>query len=389
MMHTTETPFSGGLARSLALDVLRAIACLLVVASHLALPASSNAFVVVLARGGWIGVDLFFVLSGFLVSGILFREYLANGKVDLSRFLLRRGLRIYPAFYLFLTLTSIAVFVLAKDRSNIAPSHLFAEICFVQNYFTGIWGHTWSLAVEEHFYIGIVLIVFVITKCRWNLGRAPIPIVVGVMAVIALLLRISKINEPFSGPTHRFPTHLRMDSLGFGVFISYLWHFHNEPLRRLCFPCRWLLLFVGCVLTAPAFVWSKSLPLMFTVGVTGFYLGAGAILLAVLFTGIRRNRFTSTIALIGAQSYSIYLWHAPVVTWLLPRISPRFEAIHPWAPPVVGMAVTLAVGIALARIVEVPVLRFRDRFFPSIETRVPTKPSALPVPALATPVTLR
>src|SRR5215831_18752084 len=82
--------------RNAQLDALRAIAVLLVLGRHLP-------FFPLWIRVGWTGVDLFFVLSGFLISGLLFREYKATGGIRIGRFLVRRGFKIYPAYYLFLT----------------------------------------------------------------------------------------------------------------------------------------------------------------------------------------------------------------------------------------------------------------------------------------------
>jgi peptidoglycan/LPS O-acetylase OafA/YrhL len=122
------------------MDVLRAVACLLVVNSHLGYGRGTHSIWQAISHGGWIGVDLFFVLSGFLVSGVLFREYRIRGQIDVGRFLARRALRIYPAFYLFLAITSLAIAVLAKDRMMIASPRLFPELFFVQKYFPALGG---------------------------------------------------------------------------------------------------------------------------------------------------------------------------------------------------------------------------------------------------------
>ena len=125
------------------LDVLRAVAVLLVLCSQV------HSFDW-LQRCGWIGVDLFFVLSGFLVSGLLYSEYKKYGSLSPKRFLVRRGLKIYPAFYTFVI---GSVILMLLTRMKIPLDLLLAEILFVQNYYGALWGHTWSLCIEEHFYL--------------------------------------------------------------------------------------------------------------------------------------------------------------------------------------------------------------------------------------------
>ncbi len=88
--------------RNPSLDVLRCIAILLVVGFHM-----DSVGYRLWSRAGWIGVDLFFVLSGFLVSGLLFTDYKTHGRIDWKRFLLRRGLKIWPSFYVFLGVTAV------------------------------------------------------------------------------------------------------------------------------------------------------------------------------------------------------------------------------------------------------------------------------------------
>ena len=134
--------------RNESLDVLRCVAVLLVVGFHLP-------YYTLWSRIGWIGVDLFFVLSGFLISGLLFQEYKDTGTLSIKRFLIRRGLKIYPSFYLLMVLVTCLYFL---DRSTVSTEQLALSWVFLQNYYTGekifmLLAHTWSLAVEEHFYL--------------------------------------------------------------------------------------------------------------------------------------------------------------------------------------------------------------------------------------------
>jgi peptidoglycan/LPS O-acetylase OafA/YrhL len=157
--------------RIIQLDILRAIAIFLVLAHHLGSGGVRNSGLYALVvyinhcpddwhhapervarsiiHAGWMGVDLFFVLSGFLVSGLLFREFRQYGRVRLGRFLIRRGFKIYPGFYVLLGAT-LLVFALTKIRA-VKAGQIWCEALFLTNYGPNIWGHTWSLAVEEHF----------------------------------------------------------------------------------------------------------------------------------------------------------------------------------------------------------------------------------------------
>ncbi len=145
-----------GNMRNKRLDVLRCIAVLLVMLNHSEMwPRITHNF--------WIGVDLFFVLSGFLISGLLFSEYKKHNSIGFRRFFVRRGLKIYPAFYLFMLFTwAISGWVL-HDRAR--AGRYLAEALFVQNYWQGVWDHTWSLGVEEHFYILLpILLLFLVRR---------------------------------------------------------------------------------------------------------------------------------------------------------------------------------------------------------------------------------
>src|SRR5215469_2047732 len=120
-----------GAVRLKELDILRGVAVLLVLACH----CRASEF---LLRSGW--VDLFFVLSGFLVSGLLFVEHQRTGRIRIWRFFARRGFKIYPAFYFFIGLTLLFNALHSKPPEI---SSLIRELVFIQNYGPAIWPHTW------------------------------------------------------------------------------------------------------------------------------------------------------------------------------------------------------------------------------------------------------
>ena len=167
------------------LDILRCAAILLVLFHHTAVLPS-------IAKIGFVGVDLFFVLSGFLISGLLYKEYLKRGEISFSRFFIRRGLKIYPAFYVMLLVTFIAQLLAGKLSTWGAYAR---EILFVQDYKFGIWMHCWSLGVEEHFYI--LLPILLLLLIRFASDRAnpfkSIPRAFLVVAVMCFVLRAATV----------------------------------------------------------------------------------------------------------------------------------------------------------------------------------------------------
>src|SRR5207249_4772189 len=140
--------------RSSTLDIMRAVAIALVLGRHMEVCSKdTNAGLHYLTalwnRGGWVGVDLFFVRSGFLVSGLLFKEHQRYGAISFKHFIIRRGFKIYPPFYGLIAITVVVGLL----KGNLDISRLLHELVFLQNYGKGgVWPQTWSLAVEEHFY---------------------------------------------------------------------------------------------------------------------------------------------------------------------------------------------------------------------------------------------
>lgn len=352
------------------LDFLRAVAVLLVVGNHgNVCPPEVNFYLnkitTVWNRGGWTGVDLFFVLSGFLVSGLLFNEYRKRGDIDLKRFLIRRGFKIYPAFW-FLIFVTLAVTVLNGEA--VWRTAFLDELLFVQNYRPAIWEHDWSLAVEEHFYIFLTLLFFiflVVGKRTKQNSFAFIPTLFFSIAFVCLLFRfITAAYLPFSYGVNIEQTHLRIDSLFFGVFLSYLWNLRGLSENKSLENNKFLVAFVGVLCFVPAFVFELSeTAWMRTVGLTMFYVGGGFLMLALLKFDFRANKFLHLFARIGKYSYSIYLWNLPVHFWLVKFTNLAAENWFLYA--LIYWSGTFLLGVGTAKLVEYPVLKLRDRIFPS------------------------
>jgi peptidoglycan/LPS O-acetylase OafA/YrhL len=354
------------------LDLLRAVAFLLVLGGH-GVSDQLGPVGVLWKSGGWIGVDLFFVLSGFLIGGLLFSEYRRHGAVSFKRFFIRRGLKIYPPF---LAVVITTIIVRALRAEPMTWRQIFGEFTFLQNYLAKLWPQNWSLAVEEHFYIMLPLGLLFLIRRKANLidPFASIPRLFLALAAVMLCIRFANawLFRNYTAPRHMQGTHLRIDSLMFGVLCAYYYHFRHEDFVRFVFPKRRLLAAAGVLLLLPPFFIRLELtPWMYTIGFTLFYLGAGMLLAAMVVRIAPLGPVTAAFALLGAYSYSIYLWHLAFRNWICPPLEQYFGLQHGWTWFTLYMCGATIFGIFMAKIVEFPMLRLRDRFFPSRSAAIP------------------
>ncbi len=358
--------------------MLRAVAILLVLFTHGPTPMSGempyllSECLIALKRGGWIGVDLFFVLSGFLVSGLLMREHRRHGSVRPVSFLVRRGWKLYPPLVVFLCFVMVQTHM---QRGYWPTDRLIVNLLWIQNYTAGLMVHTWSLAVEEHAYFLIALTfgiaAWVGTRTGRGLRLGWIPYAFIPIAIVGLILRVQAAQaSAFDIYQHQFPTHLRIDSLLFGVVIAFFYHEHHATLARLIARYRALLFVAAAVLLMPSFVMDlRESPWVYSYGLTTNYLGAGALLCAILPMRQRTGWFAVSIAAVGRHSYSIYLWHMTVYGIAIGLITGEYLGKPHWPVPyalhlAVYAAAAITVGIVMSLLVEVPTLKLRDRFSP-------------------------
>jgi peptidoglycan/LPS O-acetylase OafA/YrhL len=197
------------------------------------------------------------------------------------------------------------------------------------------------------------------------------------VALLCLALRIVTCgSNEFTYLTHLRPTHLRIDSLFFGVCIAYFSNFHPAMFKRIAERFSVGFLFLGGILLLPAFIYDLETTWMIPIfGFSIFYVGWGMVLVGMLgLVGDSRSRVVSgsrlvrLLALIGVQSYSIYLWHYMYRYLLILHICPFFglSQYENWfIYAVLYLAGSVLLGIGMGKVVEAPALRIRDRYFPS------------------------
>jgi peptidoglycan/LPS O-acetylase OafA/YrhL len=305
-----------------ALDGLRAVAILLVVADHSGL-----------LPGGLIGVDVFFVLSGYLITSILLTELRQTGEISLSNFYWRRGLRLFPALGILAGFELLRSFV-SPHGSDIRDGILVA-IAYLQNWNDvfhfapgGLMGHTWSLATEEQFYLLWPLVLPLVFKSR--------PLI-WLSVAITLMVIVRFLPLGYTRPGLDFSPGLRPVGLLIGCALAFL------PKISFRAPL-WLPL--GALLVVAAFEESYVLaaPL------------AASLATAVLILTLQGPSILGCAPLryIGKISYGLFLYHVPIIV-----------LGHKWVHGIAGNTILIALAFAAAALsyefVEKPFLRLKDR----------------------------
>jgi peptidoglycan/LPS O-acetylase OafA/YrhL len=237
---------------------------------------------------------------------------------------------------------------------------ILSECFFVQNYGPALFPQTWSLAVEEHFYLLLPLFLLLIrTEAKDPFKGLPAKFLIVTLLLTAARLLNADLRPVFHYKTHLFPTHLRIDSLFFGVLLGYFYQWYKEQLWSVVARSRFPLGLLACVAPIPAmFLSFDSAPFLSTLNPNLLYLGFGALLLLAL----RYSPKFAPVEWIGKQSYTIYLWHIPVrffgLGWLPARTNPALHLL-------LYFSLSIMVGALAAKLIETPCLALRNRLFPS------------------------
>ena len=335
------------------LDGLRGIAVLLVLWSHLEAVTAHTPlrFVDYVLQPGYLGVDIFFVLSGFLITRILLSNRARRRPV--KNFLIRRFLRIFPIYYL-------TVLVVGFWHPG---AYVWWCAVYLSNFYLPFnprpvpLGHTWSLAVEEHFYL---VWPWVVQKLSWRTSRAVALWGVLPVAVIAASIALAVGPRVTMGRFIYMGTIFRASSLALGALFA----FHEGWLRANTRNCwrvfGWMLLPALIILPLGEFVFEGLIPLTKMVG---FSILCSAILSAALAlrdasTWPARVLRSAALTFVGRISYGLYLYHAPIFN-AFGLVRHGYAAAHTGAFAVLATFVVATVSFYAF---EQPLLRLKERF---------------------------
>jgi len=366
--------------RTIELDFLRGIAIIAVMGYHFHTVATGFRVIPIIqypfTHFGREGVNLFFTLSGFLVGGLLLRQYASTGVIDARRFIVRRIFKIWPAYYV------LIAFHMVAGRH---PLSTFAvqNLTHLQNYLGTSISQTWSLAVEEHFYL--LLPALLLLFARWKLRANAILAMLGLIC-LAVLIGRSIVVANGGLDAAFFQTQYRIDSLLAGVMLAAVYWMKPDLYRRLAQKKGMLLAIVGFLVAWLAFA-TRHNALDESIGYT--IQSAGYVALIVLMlehTGaMARMWLFRAIAWVGVYSYGIYLWHsiafAPADILISKTSALGLPALVIWALALAfQIAIAISAGYITTRLVEFPFLLLRNALFPA-QGVASAEPSA-PVPVV-------
>jgi peptidoglycan/LPS O-acetylase OafA/YrhL len=351
------------------LDGLRMVAFLLVFVSHSqthmphswAWTGPAAPVIVAFLKAGAYGVNLFFVLSAYLLVALLDREREATGSISVRMFLVRRTLRIWPLYFFFLgAIAAVQAAGMLEKRDGSGYFTAFAT-------FTGNWAivlsgapgptltHLWSVCVEEQFYLFLPVLLKVVPRARWPLAFAA-------MAAVGFATRIEMTRRGLGYPATWCSTLVHLDDFAVGGLLACA---RSAPGWLRSGSARAAVGLAGlavCVAVGGNWPLSQKEPRWETVfAYPAVAVGAGLMLVAALGAG---NSFLASgpSRYLGRISYGLYVYHTTFIILLHERFGPGSPSWALVGRPAVALAATLAVSAVSYALLERPFLRWKERF---------------------------
>lgn len=341
------------------LDLLRAIAIVWVMLFHSWIVGGLGDPYDAVAGYGWMGVDLFFVLSGYLIGHQLLKPLSLGEPLRLREFYRRRAYRILPAF-----LTVLAIYVLLpswREAPGLQPAWQFLTFTvnlLIDYRHNQAFSHAWSLCVEEHFYLLFPLLAWGLASCRSR--TLVIGLCLFVVAAGMLIRGYASLHGQDYLESIYYPTYTRLDGLMAGVLLAAIQSYQPQRWARLQWHANTLAV-AGLIIVGVA-IWlfrdRSFAPVVF-----GFpLLALGFALLAAAAAGVKSfgRWHVPGAAWMAAMSYSLYLSHKLAMHRVASLLASHPQ-LHGWVAFLLYAAAILLFGALLHYGVERPFLRLRDR----------------------------
>ncbi len=318
--------------------------------------------------GGFLGVDLFFVLSGYLITSLLLHEHSKHGSIRVGSFWGRRARRLFPAVVVVILFALLATLTIARDDLSRTRADALSALVYLTNwheiiashsYFNqfgrpSLLQHLWTLAVEEQFYLLWPLIL--IAGLRW-LTRRGVIVLTAAMAVGSCLL-MALLYTPNGDPSRvYYGTDTRAFTLLIGALLAFVWSADKQPLRRVR-GHRAIVDGIGVVAllgVLAMFVRVRDFdPWLYRGGFLLMAVAGGVLVAAVSYPGTILSRALGwrPLAWIGVLSYGIYLWHWPIMQLTRPGVD---VPLHGAPLILLQAAATLAAAVVSFHFIEMPV----------------------------------
>jgi peptidoglycan/LPS O-acetylase OafA/YrhL len=357
------------------LDTLRASAILLVLMYHYMVFVSHEPSFGFFSEIGWVGVDLFFVLSGYLIGNQIFAGIKSESGFSLKTFYIRRALRTLPNFYVVLAI----YFLFPIQAGGNALTPLWKFLTFTQNFDLkpgSAFSHAWSLSIEEQFYV-VLPIVAIATIAYLKSVRAMWIVLLSAMVGAACMryLMWQQVGDDYTQYYVHiyYSTWCRFDELLPGVALALLKNFHPQIWTRILKHGH-LSLLAGAILSGFAMYLFTFYSYVNGQGFLWFTTTFGYTLLAAGFAmltlaGLSSNSFLYRWRIPGASilalwSYALYLVHKPLMNALIRPFEASDISVKSWMGIGGMFALSLLATYVLYRVVETPFMLLRDRYFP-------------------------
>jgi peptidoglycan/LPS O-acetylase OafA/YrhL len=349
-----------------ALDGLRAVAVLIVMFHHLELLIPENKGFL---KAGYLGVDVFFVLSGFLITSVLIKEHSKTNGVSLKNFFMRRTLRLIPAYWFFLAVLYVFgnYFLLPESAEIIYGSNnfLWATLyltnwhrILIDNDLTGNLNHTWSLAIEEQFYIFWSLVLYLAFKEKKT--RSQIFNLTLIMVAVTVTWQIFRVIVKAEVDTLYYSTDIRIDALLIGCFLSFLYYWRFIPKGFTESKKFQFISFASLII-------SIVILFNFAYGDISLFYGfkslfSVCIAVIILWLLTQKEHFITKILELkvlcwtGTISYPLYLWHYLCYEFTRKYFDSAYSQVA------IGLTLSFILASFSYYLIEKPFLRMKTKF---------------------------